>query len=392
MTPIDEALKDGVGRGDAAGVVALATDAAGTLFEGAFGPRSIDGDAPMRPDTVFWIASMTKALTAAACMQLVEQGRLALETPIAEVVPALASPRILEGFDSDGAPIFRPARTAITLRQLLTHTAGFAYGMWNADMARFAETSPIPIDATFADAGSCLPLAFEPGTSWAYGVGIDWAGKALEAVTGETLDAYLRTHLFGPLGMRDTGYLLPPDRRARLAGMHRREADGSLSAIAFDAPQNPANFRGGGGLFSTGPDYLRFVRMMLNGGALDGARVLQPETVALMGQNHMGDLRVGPMRSAMPALTNDVDFYPGIDKTWGLSFLINTHDEPGARRAGSLAWAGLFNTYYWIDPASGLGGVVLTQTRPFADAGVLRLCEAFERGIYARYGANAGAA
>jgi CubicO group peptidase (beta-lactamase class C family) len=391
MNRIHETLLNSVGRGDAAGVVALATDAGGTFFEGAFGRLSVGGE-PMRLDTVFWIASMTKALTAAACMQLVEQGRLALDGPIAEIVPALGSPRILEGFDGNGEPILRPARGPITLRQLLTHTAGFAYGMWNADMARFAENSPIPIDATFADAETCLPLAFEPGTDWAYGVGIDWAGKALEAVTGETLDTYLRTHLFDPLGMRDTGYLLLPDRRARLAGMHRREPDGTLTPIPFDPPQNPTNFRGGGGLFSTGPDYLRFVRMMLNGGALDGVRILRRETVASMGRNNMGELRVRPMPSAMPALTNDVDFYPGIDKTWGLSFLINTHDEPGARRSGSLAWAGLFNTYYWIDPTAGLGGVVLTQTRPFADAGVLRLYEAFERGVYAEYGARAGAA
>jgi CubicO group peptidase (beta-lactamase class C family) len=366
-----------------AGVVALATDAAGPIYQGAFGTRVLGEDAPMALDSVFWIASMTKALTAAACMQLVERGALHLDAAIGGVVPALAAPRVLEGFDAAGAPILRPARNAITLRQLLTHTAYFAYGMWNADMARFGETSPFSIDDSFASAEACLPLVFEPGTGWAYGVGIDWVGKALEAVTGQSLDAYFREHLFAPLGMHETGFLLPASLRDRLAGMHKRNPDGTLSPVRFDPPQNPANFRGGGGLFSTGPDYLRFVRMMLNGGTLDGVRVLLPETVALMAQNHMGELTVQPMRTAMPAITNDAIFYPEHDKKWGLSFLINTHDAPGARRAGSLAWAGLFNTYYWIDPASGIGGLILTQTRPFADEAVLELYERFEHAVYA---------
>jgi CubicO group peptidase (beta-lactamase class C family) len=388
MNPIDRLLKAATdaarsGTGGVAGLVALATDASGPIYQGAFGTRVLGEDAPMALDSVFWIASMTKALTAAACMQLVERGALDLDAPIGGIVPALAAPRILEGFDAAGAPILRPARTAITLRQLLTHTAGFAYGMWNADMARFGEISPVSMDESFTSAEACLPLVFEPGTGWAYGVGIDWAGKALESVTGQTLDAYFREHLFSPLGMHETGFLLPPNLRARLAGMHKREPDGSLSSVPFLPPRNPANFRGGGGLFSTGPDYLRFVRMMLNGGTLDGARVLRPETVELMARNHIGDLTVQPMRTAMPAVTNDAIFYPGHDKKLGLSFLINTHDAPDARRGGSLAWAGLFNTYYWIDPASGVGGLILTQTRPFADATVLELYERFEMAIYA---------
>jgi CubicO group peptidase (beta-lactamase class C family) len=383
MSNIDSILRAYVAQRRIAGVVALATDAAGATYQGAFGNRVLDGDAAMTPDTIFWIASMTKALTAAACMQLVEQGRLDLDAPIAGILPALATPRILTGFDEAGAPLLSPARRPITLRQLLTHTSGFAYGMWNADMARYDAVSGIPRAETYASAETCLPLAFEPGTGWAYGVGIDWAGKAVEAVSGQGLEAYLREHLFTPLGMRDTGFLLPEAARPRVAGMHARLADGGVERVAYDPPQNPAHFTGGGGLFSTGPDYLRFIRMMLNRGTLDGVQVLRPETVAAMGANSMGDLCVQPMRTAIPAMTNDADFYPGIDKKWGLSFLLTTHDVPGARRAGSLTWAGLHNTYYWIDPTSGIGGVVMTQLRPFADRTVLELFDAFERGVYA---------
>jgi CubicO group peptidase (beta-lactamase class C family) len=387
MTAIDEVLKRAVAQGDVPGVVALATDAAGTIYEGAFGQRALGGAGPMRLDTVFWIASMTKALTACCCMQLVEQGRLDLDVPIGDLLPALASPRLLLGFDDAGQPCFRPATRPITLRQLLTHTSGFAYGMWHAEMARWESWSGIPRHESFLDAARCAPLAFEPGTGWAYGVGIDWAGRAVEAVSGQSLADYMRANLLGKLGMHDTGFLLGAETSTRLATMHRRGADGGLGAIEFSPSQNPAHFSGGGGMFGTGPDYLRFIRMMLNGGILEGVRVLRPETVALMGANHMGlhdgvPLAVKPMRSAMQALTNDVDLFPAMTKHWGLSFLITPQDVPGGRRAGSLAWAGLHNTYYWIDPASGIGGVLLTQILPFADRAVLNLVDDFERAVY----------
>jgi CubicO group peptidase (beta-lactamase class C family) len=259
--------------------------------------------------------------------------------------------------------------------------------MWHAEMARWENWSGIPRNETFSDAARCAPLAFEPGTGWAYGVGIDWAGRAVEAATGQTLNDYMHAHLLGPLGMHNSGFLLDANTSSRLAAMHRRGPDGALAAIDFAPSQNPAHFTGGGGMFSTGPDYLRFIRMMLNGGTLEGVRVLRPETVALMARNHMGShngvpLVVQPMRSAMPTMTNNVDLFPTMTKHWGLSFLITPEDVPGGRRAGSLTWAGLHNTYYWIDPASGLGGVLLTQLLPFADPLVLTLLDSFERAVY----------
>lgn len=383
MGALDRVLADAVARGVAPGLVAGAVTAHGTMFLGAAGTRAIDDPRPMEPDSVFWIHSMTKAIAAACCMQAVEEGLLRLDDDLGALLPPLAAPRVLEGFDGAGAPILRPARGAITLRRLLTHTAGFAYEMWNETMRRYGEVVKTPRHLTFESAETCLPLAFDPGTSWAYGVGIDWAGKALEAASGSTLEAWMQTRLLEPLGMRDTGYRLRPEIAARMAGMHRRRADGGLDPISVTPMQDARYFMGGGGLFSTAADYLRFLRMLLGGGRAGAASLLRADTVAAMAQNHMGALSVLPMRTADPARTNDADFFPGMEKKWGLSFLINTQDVPGRRAAGSLAWAGLANTYFWIDPARGVAGVILAQLFPFADDAVLESFAAFERAVYA---------
>ena len=383
---IDAALQRATETGAVPGVVAMATDGKDTIYEGAFGEKSLGGGAKMQKDTVFWIASMTKAITATSCMQLVEQGRLGLDDDLGKLVPALVAAKVLEGFDAAGKPVLRPAKAAITLRRLLTHTAGFAYDMWNADMLAYSRAVPIPRHETFINPTDCLPLAFDPGTRWAYGVNIDWAGKALEAVTGQSLDAYMQQNVCKPLGMNSTGYLLRPDISARLAGMHQRGTDGKLAPTAYDPPMDPATFLGGGGLYGSAGDYLRFIRMMLNQGTLDGVQVLKPETVALMGQNHMGDLNVEVLNTAIPALSTPADFWPGMIKKWGLSFLINTQDVPGGRSAGSLCWGGLRNTYFWIDPKRGVGGTVMTQILPWADPTVLGLYDDLERGIYRMIG------
>jgi CubicO group peptidase (beta-lactamase class C family) len=384
---IDSLLSGATRTGDVAGVVAMAVNPEGMLYQGAFGRRGLDTDAPMTPDTVFWIHSMTKAITASACMQLVEQGKLSLDAPASDVMPALAAPRVLEGFDAAGEPMLRPARGVVTLRNLLTHTSGFVYETWNANQLAYLRKTGLGRYGSFTDPDGVMPLAFDPGTAWQYGIGIDWAGKLLEAVSGMTLDAYLRAHIFDPLGMHDTGYLLTDRVRGRLAGSHQRGADGMLAAAPFDAPQNPALFLGGGGLYGTASDYLRFLSMLLHGGTLDGVRVLRPETVAAMGQNQIGDVLVADLAAALPLMSNDVALFPGMKKKWGLSFLINTEDVPGGRRAGSLAWAGLRNTYFWLDPRARIAGVLMTQMLPFADAKVLDLLDGFERGIYALHDA-----
>ncbi len=319
-------------------------------------------------------------------MQLVERGKLSLDEPLGTLLPELAAPQVLEGFAADGTPRLRPARRPITLRLLLSHTAGFCYSIWNADMLRYQEQAGIPSITECANAALNLPLVFEPGERWEYGINIDWAGKAVEAASGQRLEGYLRANIFGPLGMNDSGFVLGAAQRERLAGMHARNPDGSLAVIPFEMPQEPEFYMGGGGLYSTGRDYLTFLQMLLHDGSFNGAQILRPETVAEMARNQIGDLTVGLLKTAIPASSNDAEFFPGMVKKWGLGYMITTEEAPTGRSAGSVAWAGLANTYYWLDPVKRVTGVILTQLLPFVDPAALGLFERFERAIYASRG------
>ena len=381
--PIEQVLAAAVGQSRIAGVVAAATTRDGVIFEGAAGARSVASGEPMTTDAVFRIASMTKTITAVAAMQLVEQGALSLDRPAAEIVPALGEVKVLTGFGPDG-PMLRPPRTDITLRRLLTHTAGFAYETWNAKIARYVREQGLPPMRSAKLAALAVPLANDPGERWEYGVNIEMVGRMIEAVSGRDLETHLQAHVLKPLGMLDTSYIARAAWEDRLAVVHARGADGTLEAVA-SPPVDEARrefFPGGGGLFSTAHDFLRLLRALLNGGELDGVRILKAATVAMMGENHMGALNVLPLPTEMPKLSNPVDLMPGITKKWGLSFLINSAAVPGGRAAGSLAWAGLMNTYFWLDPATGVAGVFMTQILPFADTIVLDAFDAFERAVY----------
>ncbi|MDB5618572.1 serine hydrolase domain-containing protein [Tardiphaga sp.] len=380
---IDQLLAQACDGAEIPGVVAMAATSDEVISQSAFGKRDLSKDQPMTADSVFWIASMTKAITAAAAMQLVEQGKLSLDGSIGSVLPDLAAPQVLEGFDADGAPRLRAARTPITLRHLLTHTAGFCYDMWNGDMVQYLAKTGTPGVTSCKDASLKVPIMSDPGTRWEYGTNIDHVGKAVEAACGSKLGVYLRDNIFVPLGMTDTGFRITPSQRERLVGMHIRNADGSLTPTPFEVEQNPEFEMGGGGLYSVAADYIRFTQMILNKGRGQGHQLLKPETIALMAQNHIGDLDMGKMTSAVAFATNDVDLYPGIVKKWGLSFMINTAATPEGRSAGSLAWAGLANTYYWIDPVRNVTGVILMQVLPFADTRSLNVFAGFERGVYA---------
>ncbi len=379
---IDRLLRQAAENRQVPGVVALAATDKGTLYEGAFGGRKVPDGPAMTLDTVFWIASMTKAVTSAAAMQLVEQGKLQLDQPIGDTLPELKAPQVLEGFDASGAPRLRPAQRPMTLRHLLTHTAGFSYDVWNADIGRYMKHAGVPGVITVKNDALRTPLVFDPGERWEYGINIDWVGKAVERVSDRSLEAYFREHIFAPLGMADTGFKISPAMRARLVTMHARQADGSFQPIAFEIPQEPEFFMGGGGLYSTGPDYLRFCQVFLHEGRFNGAQILKPETVAMMSQNQMGDIKVGLLKTVQPEGSNDAEFFPGMPKTWSTGFMINEEEAPTGRSAGSLAWAGFGNTYFWIDPKRRVAGVILTQLLPFADVEVLRLFGQFESEVY----------
>lgn len=381
---IDKALAAAVNGAKIAGLVAAAADADGVIYCSAFGRQNVTQPQRMTTDSVFRIASMTKAITAAAAMQLVEQGKLSLDQPAKEILPFLADTKVLLGFDSNDIPLMRAPRTQITLRNLLTHTAGFVYDTWNEEMNRYAKITNLPAARTGKLEALTAPLNFDPGERWEYGINIDIVGRMVEMASGLDLETYMQRYICGPLGMIDTSFIERPEWNSRLPAVHARLADGKLEPI--ELPPGPAAdrefFAGGGGLFSTASDYLRFLRALMNRGELDGNRILAAETVALMFQNHMGDLDVQPLPTMIPRLSNRVDLFPGMVKKWGLSFLINTEAGPAGRSAGSLAWAGLNNTYYWLDPVKKIAGVFMTQTLPFADRTVLDALDSFESAVY----------
>ena len=381
---IDDALRRAVDAKEVPGVVAMAATDKGLLYEGAFGPRALDDSAPMTLDTVFRIASMTKAITSVAAMQLVEQGKLKLEEPVPNVDPGVGSPQVLEGFDASGAPKLRPAKRPITLRHLLTHTAGFSYDVWDANTGRYIKTAAVPARTTGKVASIRTPLAFDPGERWEYGVNTDWAGRLVEVLSGQPLDAYFRDKIFAPLGMKDSGYVVSTEQRARQAKVHARQADGTLTPQPWEpAPvANPEFWSGGGPLYSTAGDYMVFLQMLLNGGSWNGARILKPESVADMHKNHTGAIAAGIMKTQNPALSNDVDLFPGAQVRWGLGYMLNMEPGPNGRSAGTVSWGGIFTTYYWLDPQKRVTGLIMTQILPFADTRALALYGQFERGVY----------
>ena len=382
LKTIDATFADAVERKAMPGVVAMAAGATGPLYAGAFGRRDLASNAPMTLDTVVWIASMTKAITAAAAMQLVERGKLSLDAPAAAVVPELGAAKVLDGFDAAGQPRLRPPKQPITLRHLLTHTAGYGYEIFNPAIGQYQAATNTPGITTCTNAALTTPLLFDPGERWEYGINIDWVGKMVETMSGQRLDRYLAQNIFGPLGMTDTTFTPSAAQRARVASVHQRGADGALAPIEFAMPEAPEFFMGGGGLYGTAADYLTFTQMIMRGGTLNGVTVLRPETVTQMAQNHIGALEVPPVKSAMPTLSNDVELFPGMSTKWGLSFVINTQPLPTGRSAGSLAWAGLANTYFWIDRTKQVCGVFLSQVLPFYDATAVDLLVKFESAVY----------
>ncbi|MGN4073794.1 serine hydrolase domain-containing protein [Burkholderia gladioli] len=378
---LDACLQKAVDDGTLKSVVAMAATERGLAYQGARGPANAAGE-PIGPDTVFWMLSMTKAITATACMQLIEQGRLALDQPAAEILPQLKAPQVLEGFDAAGQPRLRPARRAITVRHLLTHTSGYTYSIWSEALGRYEQVTGMPDIGYSLNGAFAAPLEFEPGERWQYGIGMDWVGKLVEAVTDQSLEVAFRERIFAPLGMRDTGFLIGSAQKRRVATLHRRQADGSLTPEPFETNQRPEFFMGGGGLFSTPRDYLAFLQMLLNGGAWRGERLLRPDTVAGMFRNQIGDLQVHEMKTAQPVWSNSFDQFPGATHKWGLSFDLNSEPGPHGRGAGSGSWAGLLNTYFWIDPVKRVTGALFTQMLPFYDARVVDLYGRFERGLY----------
>jgi CubicO group peptidase (beta-lactamase class C family) len=383
VSQIDAMLRAATSAGEVPGVVALAATDNDIVYEGMFGRRRLPEGAAMTRDTVFRVASMVKLVTSVAALQLVERGKLSLDAPVPDLDPALGSPQVLDGFDAKGLPQLRPPKRAIFLRDLLTHTAGFTYRLWDSKAVQYTKAIEL-LPAAERSKAPRTPLMFDPGEHWQYGTSIDWVGRIVEHISGERLDVYFRKHILDPLGMKDTAFVISPRQRAREASVHRRGPNASLVAQPMEPLQpDRKSFSGGGGICSTAPDYLTLIRALLCGGSLDGVRILRPETVASMGENQIGNVEAGIMKSTAPAASNDVDFFPGIGLRWGFGHMINMQGVPQGRSPGSLTWGGLFNTYYWIDPATRIAAVFMTQVLPFADHRSLQIYGQFERGVYA---------
>jgi CubicO group peptidase (beta-lactamase class C family) len=371
---IDAYLSEAVATTKIPGLVALVTDANGVMYEGAFGFQGVAESKPMSVDSIFRIASMTKPVTSAAVMMLVDQGKVRLDDPIERHLPALANRQVIETVREDGTYTARPAKQLMTVRHLMTHSSGLAYGFSNETLYKLT-------GGNFGASAQTLPLVHEPGERWTYGESTRVLGSLVEALSGESLDNYLESHMFAPLGMRDTAYTVPTQKIGRLATVHRMTDQGLVEEANAETVTSPDN--GDGGLNSTAADYAAFIRMILNDGvAADGTRILSAESVEAMGQHHMGSVRVSLQRATMPMLSRDFPLGAGRDG-FGLGFQVTgEHRDAGTRAPGSMSWAGIFNTEFWIDPANGIGGVLLMQYLPFYDEDAIATLQGFERRVY----------
>jgi methyl acetate hydrolase len=386
LPAFEAAAEAAIARGDVPSVVAIAADADQVLYQRAFGSLGVPDNGPLRVDDVFYIASMTKAVTCLAGVQMIERGKLGLDQDAADILPELGGLKVLTGFDAAGKPELRDPARPIKIRHLFTHTSGLATDVWNEDIKRYSADFGIPSMATCKDAALEVPLVFDPGERWEYSVAIDFIGKIVERLSGLRLEEYFRRNIFEPLGMKWTSFIISPAQRARLVPVRAKWTSDAWEPIGFEISQDPEFYMGGAGLYGTAGDYIRFLQMLLNRGTLDGNRVLKPETVDLYLADHLGALDVPRLGTAMPKLSDDVNFIPGIPKKWSLGALINTRDVPGGRRAGSQFWAGLASSYFWMDPKSRLAGAIFMSGFPFADPPGVALFEALERDVYAAFG------
>lgn len=365
------------------GVVAAITGRDGLVYEGASGQRTHGQAGEMTTDSVFALFSASKAITGTAVLQLVEDGRLDLDAPAKDYVPMIGELKVLDGFDTDGIPRLRAPKKHITTRMLLLHTAGLGYEFFNENYNRLAKEQGQPSIISGSMAALKTPLLFEPGEQWEYGSNMDWAGLVVEAIAGKSLDKVMQQHIFEPLGMTNTAFTMTPSMLQRRASIHQRQEDGSLTSLEdFILPQDPEVHMGGHGLYSTVRDYCQFIRAWLNDGQGDHGRILKPETIRFAEKNGLENLKIKALPSINPSMSKPMEFFPGMPKSWAMSFMVNDQDAPTGRPAGSLAWAGMANLFYWIDRKNGIGGVWATQTLPFADPFSINAYLDFETAAY----------
>lgn len=380
MSELDDVIRTAVERQDVPFAVAMVGGRDSVRWSGSAGEARPGVTAAS--NTIFRIYSMTKAVGSTAAMILMDRGKLDPDTPVAEILPEFAKKQVLEGFDAEGKPLMRPPRTQATVRHLATHTSGLTYEFWDTEVQRYMESTRQPSILSGLREGLDYPLMFDPGERWEYGIGIDWLGQVVEKVDGRAIDDFCRDELFQPLGMQDTRFEVEPDIAPRLSSVHMRGEDGFFADFELAPPSKPAFHGMGHSLYSTAPDYMRFLRMYLNKGQLDGHRILSEAGLARLLPNQIGDISTPLLKTAAPSITADAEFFPGRKKSHSMGFQRIDEDVPGMRSAGSQFWAGVCNTHFWFDPKKDVIGIIMTQTLPFVEPRFMAMYEAFERGVY----------
>jgi methyl acetate hydrolase len=380
MRELYDVIQTAVERQDVPFAVAMVGDRGGVRWSGSAG-EARPGMAAAS-DTIFRIYSMTKAVGSTAAMILMDRGKLDPDTPVAEILPEFVNKQVLEGFDAEGKPLMRPPRKQATVRHLATHTSGLTYEYWNSELQRYMESTGQPSIVSGLREGLDYPLMFDPGDRWEYGIGIDWLGQVVEKVDGRAIDDFCHDELFQPLGMQDTRFEVEPDMAPRLSSVRMRGEDGLFANFELAPPSRPAFYGMGHALYSTAPDYMRFLRMYLNKGQLDGHRILSEAGLSRLLTNQIGDTSTALLKTAAPSITADAEFFPGRKKSHSMGFQRIDEDVPGMRSAGSQFWAGVCNTHFWFDPKKDVIGIIMTQTLPFVEPRFMGLYETFERGVY----------
>ena len=381
MSELDSVIGEAVSRQDAPFLVAMTGNAAGVTWSGAAGERS--PGKPATVDTVFRIFSMTKAVGSTAAMILMDRGKLSPDATVESIVPEFGALKVLEGFGPDGAKM-RAQRVKATVRHLATHTSGLVYEFWNQDVPRYMEATEHPSILSGLLASMNYPLLFDAGERWDYGMGIDWLGRVVEKVDGRRIDQFCREEIFDPLRMPDTRFEVEPHMASRLAAVSIRGEDGKFADFALAPPSKPEFYGMGHALYSTAPDYMRFLRMYLNKGALDGVRILSAAGLEKMLANQIGSTPIPCLKTAVPAITADAEFFPGKRKSHSMAFMRFEEDIAGMRHAGSQGWAGVLNSHFWFDPKADVAGLLMTQSLPFIEPRFAKTYENFERAAYRR--------
>jgi methyl acetate hydrolase len=378
---IDEILRKAVASGAVPHVAAIAADRDGVIYQGSAGPLAVGESDPVTVDSIFRIMSMTKMPCTVVALQEADKGNLDLNAPVADYCPQFADLQVLTGFDGD-TPRLRPPATPATVRQLMTHTSGLGYWFWSDLLVQWEKVTGVPNVVAGSRDSFKAPLLADPGTAFIYGINTDWLGQVVEAVTGRTLDVAVKEGVTGPLGMDHTSFLMNDDERLNSAPVHVPAEGGGWVSAGEILNQAPEYWAGGHGMYGPPTDYIKFERALLRGGELDGVRILPEATVRAAFTNQIGDLDFpAEIPTSDPAASGALTLGPGYK--WGYGLLLNSSDVPGARRTGSGAWAGLCNTHFWVDPASGVCASIYSNFLPFITPPALQLYGDFERALYA---------